>query len=139
MANWHGAARSNYFRVKDEAAFKAWVATCPGLGFWPGASIYRGMFALHAEGTDDGAWPGYREIESEEWQGVDYYVYEDIIPHLAEGEVAVFMEAGAENLRYITGWAIAVTWDGRTVSVSLNDIYGKAFGAFGITTTPATY
>jgi len=33
MANWYGRARSNYFAVKDEAAFRAWAAK-RGLEVW---------------------------------------------------------------------------------------------------------
>ena len=43
--------------------------------------------------------------------------------HLVAGEVAILMEAGAEKLRYITGYACAYTWDGRFAQVSLSDIY----------------
>jgi hypothetical protein len=30
MANYYGTARTNYFRVKDEAKFRAWIITFGG-------------------------------------------------------------------------------------------------------------
>jgi hypothetical protein len=58
MANWPGTARSNYFRVKDAAAFVQW-AERRGLGVFKterGADI----FAFHSgESTGDGSWPSY--------------------------------------------------------------------------------
>jgi transcriptional antiterminator Rof (Rho-off) len=46
--------------------------------------------------------------------------------HLADGEVAVAMEAGAEKLRYVNGFAFAVNAAGDVRSVSLDDIYALA-------------
>lgn len=49
------------------------------------------------------------------------------------------MEAGAEKMRYISGWAQAVHSDGRTVELRLSDIYVKAEEAFGVIPTDASY
>lgn len=40
-----------------------------------------------------------------------------------DGDVAVFMSAGAEKLRYITGMAVAISQRGEVRRVSLDDIY----------------
>jgi len=55
-----------------------------------------------------------------------------LAPHLAEGEVAVLLEVGAEKIRYVTGWATAITWDGRETFINLDSIYAKAAAEFGI-------
>ncbi len=38
----------------------------------------------------------------------DFDLVEELAQHLADGEIAVLVEAGAEKLRYITGDAVAV-------------------------------
>lgn len=70
------------------------------------------------------------------------WFWTDLAEHLAEGQVLVVMTAGAENLRYITGDAIAISWDGRQAQVNINDIYSKAATEFGVplqSIAPATY
>lgn len=77
----------------------------------------------------------------------DYeFSWEDhIMPMVAEGEVFIVMEAGAEKLRYISGYAEAYCRKGKEVgmtALSLYDIYEKASGAFGVETSAiqeATY
>jgi hypothetical protein len=46
--------------------------------------------------------------------------------HLADDEVAIFMEAGAEKHRYVAGNAIAINSKGEIETVFLTDIYEKA-------------
>jgi hypothetical protein len=126
MANWGGMSRSNYFRVKDEAAFRAWaedlelvvVADAQGrLGFYSNA--------------DDGGFPSWRYKEDqEEEQAVDLVA--ELGEHLEDTEVAVLMSAGHEKARYVSGYAVALNSEGKHVSFSLFDIYEKAAEIFRV-------
>jgi hypothetical protein len=120
MANYVGYARSNYFRVRDEAAFLRWVETLPGV-------VARredgnpGRFALLVEAGDDGGWPSRRHSEGmEEEEDIDLHA--ELAGHLAEGDVAVLDEVGAEKLRYLVGYAVAVNHRGEKLAVSLDDV-----------------
>jgi hypothetical protein len=129
MANWCGTSRSNYFRVKDAEAFKKW-AYAARLGYFQ----QHGVFCITGELTDDGYWPSQKTVENEDGSEdeVDFDVVEELPEHLAEGEVAVLMSSGAMKLQAVTGEATAVTWDGRTIAMSLNDIYEQAATEFGV-------
>jgi hypothetical protein len=110
MANYYASARSNYFRVKDIEAFKA---DCPVP-----------VEVQNKDGKD------YCVILFEE-EGILTWDYngEEIgwaalfAKHLEEDSVAIFMEAGAEKLCYINGYAIAYNSKGEELCISLNDIY----------------
>ncbi len=134
MADWTGTARSNYFRVKDPEAFKAAMEPYevrvlerrhPGSG-----EMYYGLVSE----TDFGGWQSY-DYETEE----DIALWKIVSEHLAFGDVAVFVEAGAERARYVTGYAIAFDATGRDVRVDLDDIYAKAEEAFGRSPNSAEY
>lgn len=142
MTNWYGAARSNYFEVKDAEAFKQWVDNTPSLGYWQNGD----SFAIYSDCPDSGGWPSgrYERVEevddddfTEDWVDID--LPDELSKHLTEGQVAVLMEAGAEKLRFISGWAVAVNHEGKTVMVSLSNIYDLAEKAFGVTPTDASY
>jgi len=195
MANWYGTARSNYFRVKDTEAFKAWVNAMPDLILLE----KDGKFGFYAEG-DSGGFPSWIDkhttevrgailspqgepVHSEafihvaygdapdeddvldaatqhfqglpQWAGQenptldleieDQFAEDDqvdwssmLAPHLVEGEVAVLMEVGAEKVRYASGWATAIAWDGRETIIDLHDIYAKAAAEFGVERTSIT-
>jgi hypothetical protein len=134
MADWNGSARSNYFKVKDIIAF---TKALEGLDVEIHAGD-NGRVCLLAMG-DHGSWPSGRfDADTDEYLDVD--VVDLVAGHLAPGEVAVLQEVGAEKLRYLTGWAIAINSDGERVEVSIEDIYGKAVAAFGVTEiTQAAY
>jgi hypothetical protein len=59
--------------------------------------------------------------------------------HLAEGSVAVIVEAGAEKLRYVHGHAVAVNSKGEQLCIGLGDIYEMAEKRFGGEVTRAEY
>lgn len=132
MANWYGTSRSNYFKVKDAEAFKAWAEQL-GLGVWT-STTRENHFAIYSESGE--GWPSSYYGEDDNFVEVDIGT---IAEHLAEGEVAVLVEAGAEKLRYVTGWATAIAWDGRRTSVSIDDIYAKARAEFGVEPGLAEY
>lgn len=122
MANYYACARSNYFQVKDLEAFKKEIET-------PSIEIHeegeKGICILFYEGIIS----DYYDENGEDYIEINWA---DIFKrHLKEFQVAVFMESGAEKLRYIVGYAIAYSWTGETVEVNLNSIYGLAGEKFG--------
>jgi hypothetical protein len=133
MANWYGSARSNYFRVKDKDKFVQWVESIAGLELIEDGEGRVGLLS----NDESGGWPcfGYDE-EAEDH--LDIEVFDEVAAHLEEGSVAVFLEAGAEKLRYITGHAVAVNSKGDTVAVALCDIYRLA-ESLGNEVTAAEY
>jgi hypothetical protein len=133
MANFYGHARSNYFKVKDLDAFKDWVETCPSLGYWEKG----GLVAIYSDCPDSGCWPSCRYGEDDEFE--DLNLLAELAEHLTEDSVAVLIEAGAEKLRYITGYANAVNHEGEVVTVSLDEIYQRAFDNFKVMPSVAEY
>ncbi len=138
MANYVGQARSNCFRVRDEEAFLAWVDTLPGV-VAQRENRDRELFVLLVEDADGGGWPNWRyheDIEDEE----ELDLHAELAEHLTEGEVAILQEIGAEKLRYLVGYAIAVNHKGETLSVSIDEIYQMVQEAgWGDEVSTATY
>ena len=131
MANWYGTSRSNYFKVKNEGAFREW-AESRDLEVLENFIGQRGI--APSSMSEDGSWPSYDyEMDAE----IDFRA--ELIEHLAEGQVAILMTIGAEKLYYLTGYAVALAWDGRRMSVDIADIYYKAELEFGVVPTAAEY
>lgn len=83
-----------------------------------------GRVGLLSEG-EFGGWPSLRDgDETDEEEEID--VFQGVAAHLQEGSVAIFIEVGAEKLRYLTGHAIAVNSKGQTAEVRLSEIYDLA-------------
>ena len=135
MANWYGAARSNYVKVKDEQAFRDAMASLAVEVVTHGEGADT-TFAVLAR-TDDGGWPSSRGIDDEDDDELD--IAFALASHLADGEVLVLMQCGHEKMRYLDGYAEAIRNDGERVCVSLNDIYQLAAKTFGVEVTRATY
>lgn len=118
MANWYGTARSNYFKVNDEAEFRKALEgvdiqiRCEG-----------GVVSLFGDG-DSGGWPSGRWDENDE-EFVEVDLCGIIQEHIAPGDCAILMEVGAEKMCYLTGRAVAVTAAEVSI-VSLDDIYAVA-------------
>lgn len=130
MANWYGTSRSNYFKVKDDCDFRVW-ADAVGLELLEDDGD--GLFAITPPEANDGYWPSSVCIETDDGEfDQDIDIVDELPNFLAEGQVAILMTAGAEKLRYVTGHATAVTWDGRVTYVNLSDIYQKAADEFGL-------
>ena len=129
--NYTGTARTNYFSVKNEQAFRKWATSrdCEVI------EDHTGKFGLIA---DDGSWPGsiYDE-EEDDYIEVDVMV--EILDHLPDGEVAIFMEAGSEGERYVVGQAFAVSPGRAALYVGLATIYDKVRLEWGIDPTRASY
>ena len=122
MANYYASSRSNYFNVKDADAFKAAMAN---FGDVEVITDKDGRYGVLSQHSDNGTWPSYffDDITDEETE-VDFFSF--VADHLADDEVAIFMEAGAEKLRYICGYAVAVNNKGETRMIALSNIYDLA-------------
>ena len=123
MANFYGSSRTNYFRVKDEAAFEAFAEKyrCQVI-----RDVAGRVGLLPGDWTDDGTFPSYDPDEDEE---LDFLGM--ISDHLAEGSIAIIEQVGAEKLRYLSGYAEAIDHEGERVSVNISDIVDKARARFG--------
>lgn len=155
MANFHGAARSNYFQVKDPEAFKAWATTVPFLGVWETNKLFdnnpvapaemeemllqRAFFGVYSACPDSGMWPSTVENKDDDSKTTDLDIVLALAPHLADGQVAVLMEVGASKLTYLAGSAVAFDNTGKRVQIQLSDIYKQAAEAFGVPVTAAQY
>ena len=129
MANYQGAERTNYVRIREEKLHDV--------------AEYVGMFniEMHEEdGTycflpsawnDDGCFQSWREDEGGNELELDW---ESVARAMEDGQVLIIMSAGHEKLRYIGGWAEAWDWRGNYTSLSLNDIYKHASEEFGVPT-----
>jgi hypothetical protein len=132
MANYNATSRTNTFRVKDVAAFKAWADKL-------GVTVHErhdgsGFVLFPDELSDSGTFPSYDLDTDEEIDFAD-----QLSTHLAEGSVAVIVEAGAEKLRYVHGHAVAVSSKGEQLCIGLGDIYEMAEKRFGGEVTRSEY
>ena len=130
MANYYAASRTNTFRVRDPAAFRVWAEKL-GLEIIERADG-SGYALFPGESTDSGAFSSHDREEE-----VDLAA--QLAEHLAEGSVAVIVEAGAEKLRYVHGHALAVNSRGVQVHLDLTDVYEKAERELGGEVTRAEY
>lgn len=129
MANYYGAGRTNAFRVKDVAALKGALesADVEVVEEGPGTAV-----VLLVNDPDGGGYWG-TAIFDDDGECVDELFVPDMIAeHLDDGQVAVFVHAGAEKLCYITGYSIAVHSSGQQVRVELDDIYALAARSFDV-------
>ncbi len=123
MANYIAYARTNYFRVVDVDKFKEFLDTVCGISE---VIENEGTFCLLFE---EGI-PDTRAVsDGDSDDSLD--LVKEVSRHLQEDSVAIFMECGAEKLRYLAGYAVAVNHEGRAVEVGINDIYSKAKEKFG--------
>lgn len=126
MANFYGNARSNYFEVKDVDAFEAAMAKLPDIT----VIAQGGLVGIMVDNGDSGCFPSWMydpdgdiDMDDEE---ID--IVEIVAEHLADGAVAIFMEVGAEKMRYISGWAEAINSKYQRKTISLDNIYDIAAG-----------
>ena len=130
MANYYATARSNYFAVKDETAFRQWA---DGLNLTILGPNHRNKvadgidrFGITPDEFDEGGWPNFRHNEETSEDDDDFDLFDELAAHLADDEVAILMEVGNEKLRYLTGTVLAINNKGETVSVNLESIYESA-------------
>lgn len=126
MASWGGMSRSNYFRVKDEAVFRAWAEDLELVVI----ADEKGRLGFYSN-ADDGGFPSWRcKEDQEDMQEVDLVA--ELGEHLENTEIAVLMSAGHEKARYVSGYAVAVNSEGKRASISLSDIYENAAEIFRV-------
>lgn len=134
MANYYETARSNYFLVKDEDAFKK---ECEFIGDSEVVTQERDGKTYYAIlGSQEYGFPVWLRDENEDEIEIDWTEF--FKRHLADDQVAIVMGAGSEKMRYVNGWAIAYNNKGETKSVGLDDIYDLA-KTLGSGVTSATY
>ena len=127
MANYTATARSNYFAVKDAAAFETWCQE-RDIKKWQGTDENAGRHAIAPNDlSDSGSWPEYCDEDGDPIEDL----YDALAAHLVDGEVAVLLEIGKEKLRYLIGTATAVHASGKRVDLCLSEIYTRAREAFG--------
>lgn len=136
MSSWNGTSRSNIVLLKDEAALKHWKETLENTGMTLHITPEHPL-CVWLEGDDDnGAFEStYISDEGEDVE-IDYG---ELATHMADGQVWVLMSAGAEKLRYVTGWTQAYNSKGEQLSLRLSQIYELAKKEWGIDPTPAEY
>lgn len=148
MAEYKSKARTNSFGVKDVEALKDDLRT---YGIqpepWSEASNGADFILDHTTSPENpagtvslfafGGWPSLDEDSVAEKLGLgdDVIVIRKhndltqlVASHLVEDQVAVFIEVGAEKMRYLGGTAVAVNASGETRVVDLDDIFALAQG-----------
>jgi hypothetical protein len=163
VANYYATMRSNYFKVKDPDRFASFVGRC-GLtlirqaltteGWWELASaedcrvtgakrrrwktVEAWLHGFHGDG-ESGVPGSIDDPKTGDPKDIDFFGL--LAKHLVPGQVAVVMEAGAEKMRYVCGYAWAVNAAGKVNEVSLGEIYKKAekLAGRGVTVSPCEY
>ena len=125
MANYIASARSNYFRVKDIDAFLTAMERVPDVYV---ETDKDGSVVLTVQNSDWGGWPSYYYDDENGIEEEDFDIAELVSEHLEEDSVAILMEVGAEKLRYVVGYAVAINSKGEREDISLMDIYELAAG-----------
>ncbi len=132
MANWYGSARTNYVHITDlDALIKALEGF--DVNVVEGCANEEGMYAFFAH-TDSGGFAHERWTDDAD-EAEEFDFIEHVMPYVADGEVLIVMESGAEKLRYITGDAYAYIRRGSKIehtSLHLHGIYRLAADAFGV-------
>lgn len=130
MADWYGTSRSNYVKFKNprynlpslEQAFQIDIVGKDGLFAILSRDFHGGTPYCDPE-CDPDVLPFFEENHIP----ARYVTLLDVIHLFLEPEpdnVFVWITAGAEKLRYITGHAIAISPEGQILNrVSLDDIY----------------
>lgn len=118
MADWQGMARSNYFMVKDAAAFTDWLKTVRDLHV--SADRDDGRFMVW---SDEG-WPTTKE-DDDELEDFDFV--DELLRQVRKGEVVILMDINHDKARYVSGIALAYrAGHDHQIKLSLNDIYDLA-------------
>ncbi len=158
MADYISYARTNYFKVKDFEAFKDAagyfgtdiITHTPEKEFDEDSEpetlyglIYDSAHNEYIYVTDLTNEEIYKlfglivQRVPEQELGIEVSFTDFIKHHLADGEVAIYMEIGYEKMRYLVGVAIAVHSDGRAIYSNLSDIYEEAQKQFGLDEEPS--
>ena len=114
MSEYICTTRTNYFHVKDPAAFRDFMGRVHGsvdfITLWQeqddeGRPVFG--FGTH------GAISGLKNAEADDDDTLDESAYDEFIQglqeHVAENDAVILLEAGHEKLRYVTGAATILT------------------------------
>lgn len=161
MANWTGAARTNYVRLAHGVTVRnlrqRFASLGIQVGIWDDKKDKAGkqLVAFYPDDGDDGGfssmfmpedtrrnrnllgYPSKRDDKEQSFpEDVDFDWALHVMPFIREDEVQVVMEAGHEKLRYISGHATAyvrrANGEVASVCVSLGQIYALAKQEFGL-------
>lgn len=121
MANYYGTARTSYWLPKSRQELERELEPLPVTVVEHGTEP--GLVAILCD--DEGGWPSYL-IDEDTDEDVEIDIVDLIGRHLADDHVAVVMEVGAEKLRYLTGYAVAVNNRLERRQIHLDDIYDLA-------------
>ena len=105
MANYIATGRTNYFRVTDEEAYKNLLAGVINVAGDISYTADDGTI-MHGFVVEGG---GIEYYDSEEEEFIPDYFESEIQKLLPEDEAFIYMEAGWEKWRYVTGYSIVVT------------------------------
>ena len=127
MANWNGIARTNYVKIKDVDALMNFI---DGLPLEVERHPVEASFVCFTPAWSDTG--DFDHSFCDDDGNDEFWDWTHIAEHLVEGQVLVVMTVGHEKARYLTGFTSAITWDGRVVSINIDDIYAKAAQEFGV-------
>lgn len=127
MANWNGIARTNYVKVKDFDALTNFIDGLP-IEMQPHPKAVNFVSFSPAD-NDTGDFDHYYADDDGNEECWDW---PQIAEHFVEGQVLIVMTVGHEKSHYLTGYASAITWDGRVTDINIDDIYEKAVREFGV-------
>lgn len=115
MANYYATSRTNYFRVTDEEKYNELFKNLVGLE----SEICDFTFTKEENGITLHGFGSYGPISyrvpnsnTDEYDDEDYdfdQFLAELQAILPENEAFIYMEAGNEKLRYITGFSVVVT------------------------------
>ena len=121
MANYTASCRTNTFSVKDDDAF------IQAMSIFPAITVLkrdRGFTLINDDPNNQG-WPTHLNAgNNDDCEEFDFPAF--IANHLADGEVAIFMEIGSEKMNYLVGVAMAINNKHESRQISLDAIYNLA-------------
>ena len=120
MANYNEQTRSNYFRVKDKAAFRAFLDR-----FDSSVKLIEDDHGRVGFLAEEGIPSSYMPDEPGH-DGDDVDFVSELAAHLADHEVMIVVGTGFEKMRYLVGYAIAINNRKERRELDLNGIYKLA-------------
>lgn len=126
MANYYEKARTNYFKVKNAAAFQDFLKKFGYVDLV--VEEKTGQYALIFD-EEVGIPCSIYDEQTDEHVDVDFV--DEVSKHLADDSIAVFEAVGSEKYRYLSGYAIAVNSKGEREDINISEIYDRAKAKFG--------
>ena len=119
MATYMEMARSNYFKVKDKDAFRAFLDHFSTVDMIEDDQGRVGFLAHDGLPID---------LIVDEETGEDDHIdfVGELSGHLVDGEVAVIQVIGWEKMRYLNAYATAINSKQNQVNVDISDIFPLA-------------